>query len=325
MDTHEPDKFRQAITGRVATDCRKALEGLERSMAQFHAFQAETLRVHASYLRDQLEVTGSLLGLTQARFSQDSHRQEQAHEPVVAPVTCNPVRLKALPDPDSLDIAFPEGHICLLTDDGTPATARVVGALQARGRPVVVLGFPASVVAKQAPLPEGVSRVVLETLDEAHLKEQLAALSEAAGPIGCFIYLHPPFGHSTGDDLRFSETEKALIKQVFLMAKYLKDPLERAARAGRSCFVTVVRLDGRLGLGENMGFSPLGGGLFGLTKSLNQEWPSVFCRAVDLSPECDPERAARCLLAELYDPDLGLAEVGLGPEGRFTLISEVSG
>lgn len=300
------------------------LESLEYSLNRFHTFQSETLRVHAAYLRDQLEVTGSLLALTQARFSRDLQNSAwQTLEPPVTPLICHPVRLKTLPDPDSLDITFPEGHICLLTDNGTPTTAHVAAALEARGWPVVVLGFPFSAVAKRSPLPEGISRIDLETLDEAHLQEQLTTLSETAGPIGSFIHLHPPFQLPADNNLCFPEAEKDLIKQVFLMAKHLKEPLVRAAQIGRSSFVTVVCLDGRLGLGEQTGFSPLGGGFFGLTKSLNLEWPSVFCRAIDLGPEHNPEQAARLLLAELYDPDLQLVEVALGPEGRSTLICQV--
>ena len=78
-------------------------------------------------------------------------------------------------------------------------------------------------------------------------------------------------------------------------------------------------MDGQLGLGGTTDFSPLSGGLFGLTKTLNLEWESVFCRAVDLHPGIPPEQAARHILAELHDPDLRVVEVGYTPEGRFTL------
>jgi NAD(P)-dependent dehydrogenase (short-subunit alcohol dehydrogenase family) len=85
--------------------------------------------------------------------------------------------------------------------------------------------------------------------------------------------------------------------------------------------MTVARLDGCLGL-RGDGFSVVDGGLFGLVKTLNMEWRSVFCRAVDLSPSLDGERAARSILMELRDPDVRLVETGYGKEGRVTLVEE---
>ena len=187
---------------------------------------------------------------------------------------------------------------------------------------MVVLGFPLAAVADRAPLPGGVSRVNLKSFDEDHLRKQLTTIAESAGPIGTFTYLHPPFQLPADRFPCFSEAEKDLIKQVFLLAKHLKEPLETAAQIGRSSFLTVVRLDGHLGLGETGNFSPLSGGLSGLTKSLNLEWPSVFCRAIDLDPKHDPEQSACDLLSEFNDPDLQIVEVGIGPAGRSTLVAQ---
>ena len=53
----------------------------------------------------------------------------------------------------------------------------------------------------------------------------------------------------------------------------------------------------------NSKVEPVSGGLFGLTKTLNLEWDDVFCRAVDLQPEMDPELAAKYIVAELSDPN----------------------
>ena len=62
--------------------------------------------------------------------------------------------------------------------------------------------------------------------------------------------------------------------------------------------------------------------MFGLTKSLGQEWPGVYCRALDLSPALDAEQAANAILSELHDPNRLLVEVGYSPAGRVTLVSE---
>ena len=83
--------------------------------------------------------------------------------------------------------------------------------------------------------------------------------------------------------------------------------------------MSVVRLDGEFGLGNSIDFDPVSGGLFGLVKSLNLEWESVFCRAVDLDPEIEPGQAALDLMAELQDPNRLVVETGYGPSGRTPL------
>ncbi len=118
----------------------------------------------------------------------------------------------------------------------------------------------------------------------------------------------------------FLETEKSLIKMVFLTAKHLKPVLNEAAEKGRAAFMTVTRLDGEFGLSEAAEFTPINGGLFGLVKTLNLEWEAVFCRAVDVSPALDTERVVSCILAELHDPNRLVTEVGYTQTERSTLI-----
>ncbi|MHC5852523.1 SDR family NAD(P)-dependent oxidoreductase [Nostoc sp.] len=234
----------------------------------------------------------------------------------------SPVRLKYLPEPDILDFTLSDQHIALLTDDGSLTTTKLVETLLKRGWKTVVLTFPSSVIPKQSPLPEGISRVVLADLSEEHLQEQLAAIATNYGPIAAFIHLNPSNHEDTIKNVRYLESEKAILRHVFLIAKYLKEPLNQAALQGRSIFVTVARLDGEFGLGQKTNFGAIGAGLFGLTKSLNQEWESVFCRAIDLSPDLDAQTSAQHILAELHDPNLLVVEVGYNSQGRSTLICE---
>ncbi|MHC5826131.1 MAG: hypothetical protein ACYT04_62320, partial [Nostoc sp.] len=102
---------------------------------------------------------------------------------------------------------------------------------------------------------------------------------------------------------------------------HLKKSLTDAASYGRSCFCTVVRLDGAFGLSNQGNFNVIGGSLFGLSKSLKWEWPNVFCRAIDLSSSINAEQSAHHIIAELHDPNLYISEVAYGSQGRTTLIS----
>ncbi len=234
----------------------------------------------------------------------------------------SPVRLKYLPEPDVLDFTLPDEHIALLTDDGSLTTAKLAQILCKGGWKLVVLSFPESLIAQRSPLPEGISRVVLADMSEEHLQQQLAAIAINYGQIAAFIHLNPSNHEKNSDGIRYLESEKAILRHVFLIAKFLKEPLNQAAALGRSCFITVARLDGEFGLGQKTNFGAIGAGLFGLTKTLNQEWESVFCRAIDLSPDLDPQTSAQHIFAELHDPNLLVVEAGYSSQGRATLVCE---
>jgi acyl carrier protein len=234
-----------------------------------------------------------------------------------------PVKLRTLPRPDFLDAQLPEGHIGLITDDGSLTTTKLVHALIEQGWKVVVLSFPQSLVASQLPLPAGVTRVTLANMSEQHLQLLLQSVTTKHGAIGAFIHLHPQFTPEKPGHISYPEAEKAIIKQVFLMAKHLKTTLNNAASlAGRTSFCTVAHLDGEFGLGHQGNFSAIGAGLFGLTKSLRWEWPQVFFRAIDLNPTLDPHESAEYIVAELHDSNRYIGEVGYGYQGRVTLVAK---
>jgi acyl transferase domain-containing protein/acyl carrier protein len=233
-----------------------------------------------------------------------------------------PVKLKTLPRPDFWETKLPEGHIGLITDEGSLTTTKLVHALVAQGWKVVVLSFPQSIVPEQLPLPVGVIRVTLSNLTEPHLQLLLQSIITQYGPIGAFIHLHPKFTPEPKGGIPYLETEKAIVKQVFLMAKYLKASLTASANLeGRTIFCTVAHLDGAFGLGHTENFGVIGAGLFGLTKSLRWEWSKVFFRAIDLNPQLDPHQSAEYIVAELYDSNRAIAEVGYGSQGRVTLVA----
>ncbi|MEH1968546.1 beta-ketoacyl synthase N-terminal-like domain-containing protein [Nostoc sp.] len=232
------------------------------------------------------------------------------------------VKLRSLAQPDYLDFKLPEGHIGLITDDGSLTTYKLTESLIEKGWKVVVISFPQSLIAQQAPLPTGVTRVTLANLSEEHLQQQLQAIASHCGAIGAFIHLHPMFVGNTPGVISYKESEKAIVKHVFLMAKHLKPSLNEAAKHGRSCFCTVAHLDGAFGLEYKVNFGAIGAGLFGLTKTLRWEWPKVFTRAIDLSPRLDAKQSVQNIIAELHDPNLYITEVGYGSQGRVTIIAD---
>jgi NAD(P)-dependent dehydrogenase (short-subunit alcohol dehydrogenase family) len=183
------------------------------------------------------------------------------------------------------------------------------------GWQVIVLSWPQTLVEKQATLDPGIERISIVELDEAHLKSQVAKL----GSIAAFIHLHPNFGDKKVNGILFDDREVSLVRQVFLMAKELKQSLTESAKQGYAGFICATQLDGRLGLGMDRDFGVIGGALFGLVKTLSREWEAVCCRGIDLSPDLDVEQASRFLLAEMADPDRRIGETGWSKLGRTTL------
>jgi hypothetical protein len=116
----------------------------------------------------------------------------------------------------------------------------------------------------------------------------------------------------------FSDHEEELTKQVFLIAGELKEDLEQVDQDVRNFYLAVTRIDGCLGLKNHQNFQE-GSGLTGLAKTLKWEWPEVFCRAIDISPDLDPGKAAETILKEIKDPDIVLTEVGISEKGRVTI------
>ena len=258
------------------------------------------------------------------------NRQSDSRSSEISPLPRSPVCLKFLPPPDWLTLVPADGQVCLVTDDGSELTVELVGRLLAMNWKVVLLRFLKVPSAKT--FPTEVEQVVVEESSEGYLGEMLEAIAQNIGKPATFIHLHPHPAMLTSSESMFSETDSALVKQVFFMAKHLKRyfvPSEGETDSRRA-FLTVARLNGAFGLSTGLdadsveAFSPIVGGLFGLVKTLRAEWPTVFCRALDLHPTAELASAADCIVSELHDPEQGLVEVSYAQGRRSTLVA-VSG
>ncbi|MBE9037042.1 type I polyketide synthase [aff. Roholtiella sp. LEGE 12411] len=272
-------------------------------------------------LRTIGQIVDYLQQLVGGEKKKSEYEFEQQPPQIIHQIPRHTAQLKFLAHPDYLDFSLPEGHVGLITDDGSLTTSKLANSLIEQGWKVVVVNFPQSLIPQQSPLPAGVTRVTLGNWSEEHLQQQLKAIASHCGVVGAFIHLHPVFTANHTGILTYLEAEKAIVKHVFLMAKHLKPSLNQAAQYGRSCFCTVAHLDGAFGLEHQVNFGAIGAGLFGLTKSLRWEWPKVFTRAIDLNPAIDAQQSAQHIIAELHDPNLYISEVGYGSQGRVTLIA----
>jgi acyl carrier protein len=278
------------------------------------------------------QITGYLTSVAPAGESLAPQTQlaaEEPHEPSTgsrqdepaSPIQSLPrgvVALKFLPSPDHLDMIFPKDRSCILMDGGTDLTPALAKALSGQGIKVVVLGLTNTLVGDQKRMPKNIRRVLMEDLTETGIQNTLASLQQEYGPAGMYIHLDPP---GTADEA-FSGNEETIARTAFLVAKYLMKNLTESAQVNYAAFVTVTHMDGEFGLTTSGFFEPVSGSLFGLVKTLNLEWDKVFCRAIDLSPDVNLAMAVEHIMAELYDPNRLISEVGYSSKGRFTLVVE---
>jgi len=229
-----------------------------------------------------------------------------------------PIQLAPLPSPDRMEFLIPEDRPWIITNEGTSFTGQVADLLTDAGWNVAIWNFPTDLISSEdGTSVEGVQHISQTEIGKEAIQTVLDALRKNSGaPVG-FIHLHP---QANGDDL-FSDLESELVKQVFLIAGSIKSDLEQSDPGSRKLFMTVTRTDGTLGLSEIESFQE-GSGLTGLVKSLNWEWPEVFCRAVDINRDIESLQASKLIIQEIHDPDLGLLEVGLSSTGRVTLARE---
>ncbi|BDD04923.1 hypothetical protein AUTU_24060 [Aureibacter tunicatorum] len=230
------------------------------------------------------------------------------------------VRVKFIPEPDQLNIPVDAQSTALVTNDGSGLTISVCEELIAKGHQVTILTFPESLVRKnKTALPQGVKEIILTEVSDQNIGEAVAQ----AGSVSNFIHLQPSFLFPLGKLGFHFDKEKALVKSVYLLAKHLKPTLNENSKKQRTSFISVMRLDGALGVKNPGNISFISGGLFGLNKCLNLEWKNVFCRGIDIAFTMNAELAASKIVNEIYDADNCLTDIAYNAEGkRFTLVAE---
>lgn len=208
------------------------------------------------------------------------------------------VRPVPLPPVDPVDMPYAADPVALVVDHGCATAPALVGRLREDGWTV-----------RQVTLGDR----------EAGPRGDGEAEQRLAGVIAGLPRLDLCLSVLSGDDWDGAVRQ---LSSSILLAKHALAPLGRAARSGtRAAFVTLTRLDGRLGLlGSASQGAALLGGVAGLVKSLAREAPSLYCRAVDVAPAVGVEDLAAALSDELRDAAVDTLEVGVDADrGRWSV------
>ncbi|WP_345855322.1 SDR family NAD(P)-dependent oxidoreductase [Shewanella algae] len=240
-------------------------------------------------------------------------------QPSVALPPHSGVSLKKLPAADrfsgaSAEALFAANSCALLLDDGH--NAGVLAKKLTDSGISVTLVRPAATDSQSA-LDSKLPILTLASNDDAGVEALIAGLKQQ---VAIYIHLQPQLPREQlGELMPLNITAKTQVQLSFLFAKHLS-PAWQTPTKGRRAFITVARMDGQLGFsGQPCELNQ--SALFGLTKTLAQEWPQVHCRALDLAPELDASALASQVMDALYSPSQDPLEWGKSAAGRVTLVA----
>ncbi|ANE76720.1 Erythronolide synthase, modules 3 and 4 [Dickeya solani] len=221
-----------------------------------------------------------------------------------------------LPLPDRLPQAFAAARTWLVIDEeGQTPTALLQQLAQHGQRTVWMTVLPAAPKGKKR--RKSSAALTLVQPDAAALDDAIATLEAQHGAIGGVIYLQA--ARPAVKQLRevFRPQDYSAVETLFLLARRLQPSL---TQADNGYFLVVARGDGELGTAQRQMLPVVTGGVTGLTKALNIEWKSVFCRTVDIAASLGDEAVARIVCEELQDSNQTIGEVGRPAGGeRMTL------
>ncbi|MDX1283167.1 SDR family NAD(P)-dependent oxidoreductase, partial [Shewanella colwelliana] len=232
-------------------------------------------------------------------------------EPSVELPPHSEVALKKLDAAELVNNCFAANTHVVINDDGHNAGV-LAEKLVKQGLNVAVVRLPKG--QPQSPLNSDIKSFQADSVDETGIAAVIGQIEKQLGTISGFVHLHPQEAQATDNSsVQLSDDSFNHLSQAFLWAKLLQAKLTQDTGARRA-FISVSRIDGGFGYLdlEQLKTAELNqAALAGLTKTLSHEWPSVFCRALDIAPALDASRLSDAIANELFDSNATLNEVGL--------------
>jgi|GEM_PF-2741737 3-oxoacyl-(acyl-carrier-protein) synthase/NAD(P)-dependent dehydrogenase (short-subunit alcohol dehydrogenase family) len=164
----------------------------------------------------------------------------------------------------------------------------------------------------------------MDSLHETDIKNCFEVISNTyKQPLTGFMYISSKPKAGTSMKCEFD-----VVKAIFLSAKnfylYSSKNLEQGHK---KFFINVVRMDGKVGTtgnGENLVL----GGLFGLGKSLEDEWRThTIVKTIDVQSECSSQKTTQFVMQELLSMNSLYPEIGRRKNGKryFIGLKETEG
>ncbi len=210
------------------------------------------------------------------------------------------------------------GANLLIVDDGTGSAVKVASDLSKEGWNVTAIKPDWVKGSSKKAFPKAVSVSNINTVNDVEVEK----IIDGCGPLSTVIYMHPK---TSIDAIEYPDASKQGLMLAFLLAKHCGIGSNNSELAGRPTFMVISRQGGTLGVdNRELDTDLIQAGLNGLVKTLSHEWPTVFCRTVDVSSKFGADRVASIVTDELLDADEQLVEVAVDKKGRLTLSAEVT-
>jgi len=150
------------------------------------------------------------------------------------------------------------------------------------------------------------TRAVCESLKQKNLKPEIISLdAEPESNLAGLIILTP------------ANPDQTFMKDSFLLVQRVSESLRDSGKSNAAILASVTQLGGQFGLNGVGDTCPVSGGIAGLIKTADKEWPEVSCKAIDIENSDNIVEMANNIVNEcLLD---GPLEVGISNEQRYTL------
>jgi NAD(P)-dependent dehydrogenase (short-subunit alcohol dehydrogenase family) len=207
--------------------------------------------------------------------------------------------------------------VFLLTDDGTGVAQALAGRLRAQKARAVILGFGA-----ETHHMVGDDHFIINLADLGAVQELWQRRLSNGHHLGGVFHCLPLRTSKPFWALDMKEWRAAIrcnVKSLFNLAVMFDKVI---SNQDEPCVVAATRQGGMMGLEDAEGpvVDPTQGGVPGLLKTLDKEWPRVRCKSVDFAADASPEEIAERLLIEAAEAK---GEVEIGYRGSQRLLPRV--
>ena len=111
--------------------------------------------------------------------------------------------------------------------------------------------------------------------------------------------------------------DQTFMKDSFLLVQRVSESLRTAGKSNAAILASVTQMGGQFGLNGMSEACPVSGGIAGLIKTADKEWPEVSCKTIDINNSESTDTIAESIVDECLTS--GVLEVGISKAERYTL------
>ncbi|MBT7950671.1 MAG: SDR family NAD(P)-dependent oxidoreductase [Gammaproteobacteria bacterium] len=114
-----------------------------------------------------------------------------------------------------------------------------------------------------------------------------------------------------------ANADNSFLLSAFQLLQRASASLKKAESKGSALLAGVTRLGGNFGFEHLSGANPVSGGLAGLIKTADKEWPDIHCKAIDIAANRSSVKLASTIVEEVLNQ--GPLETGIKDESLYQL------